>query len=356
MIYGRKYIQYNDLVLDMFEAVNEASVSVGFKTTSQPYSYRNGSYSPLKKSYSLASEQTLSLQLRFSLKKLPCELRQFYHSFIIEQLTTSGKLWAVQGDELLWANAILSSFAEEPVRKKDYIEFAVDFLIPEGVWHKADPQKTFLKPFDLCNFLNCYEYEEQQPCCIMDCVSCIKEIDVSCSCCNCKDVKKEWALCYNRDKLEKYYEKCSAPFQIKYDCVQGQNFFGDDYLGTRFCNKGDKSSIIAGRLYSNTDIPTDSFTIIIHGEMKNPIININDNINIIKGEYDGLLIINSNGDVYYQAESCSVPELIPVSRWEIPKGNSYGWEIKPRNNRFVIDTNACCEITCVYIQVDAITV
>lgn len=356
MIYGRKYIQYNDLVLDMFEAVNEASVSVGFKTTSQPYSYKHGSYSPLKKSYSLASEQSLSLQLRFSLKKLPCELRQFYHSFIVEQLTTAGKLWAVQGNELLWAYAVLSSFAEEPSRKKDVIEFAADFLLPEGIWHKADPQKTFLKPFDICRFLDCYDYKETQECCLMNCVSCVKEFDVSCNCCNCRDIKKEWALCYNKDKLQKYYEKCSAPYQIKYDCVQGQNFFGDDYLGERFCNKGDKSSIIAGQLYSNTDIPTDAFTIIVHGEMKNPSITINGNTNIIEGDYNGLLIINSNGDVYYQQESCSVPELVSVSNWTIPKGNTYGWMIYPRNNRFIIDTNACCEITCVYVQVDAITV
>ena len=34
--------------------------------------------------------------------------------------------------------------------------------------------------------------------------------------------------------------------------------------------------------------------------MKDPSININDNINFIKGTYDGVLIINSNGDVYYQ--------------------------------------------------------
>lgn len=356
MIYGRKYVQYNDLVLDMFETVNEASVSVGFKTNSQPYSYRHGSYAPQKFPHALASEQSLSLQLKFSLKKIPCEMRQFYRSFVIEQLTTSGKLWAVQGNELLWANAFISSFAEEPSRRKEIMEFAVDFVIPEGIWHKADPQKTFLKPFDLCRFLDCYEFEEQEGCCNLNCISCVKEFDVGCSCCHCHDVEKKWALCYNMDGLQKYYDKCSAPYQIKYDCVQGQNFFGDDFLGKRFCNKGDKSSIIAGQLYSNTDIPTDAFTIIIHGEMSNPMITINDNSNIIKGEYDGLLIINSNGDVYYQPESCAVAELQPVANWEIPKGNAYGWEIKPRNNRFIVETNRCCEVTCVYVQVDAITV
>lgn len=356
MIYGRKYVQFNDLVLDMFETVNETSVSVGFKTNSQPYSYRHGSYLPLKTPYALASEQSISLTLRFSLKRLPCDMRQFYHSFVIEQLTTAGKLWAVQGEELVWAYAVISSFAEEPSRHKEEMEFSVDFLLPEGIWHKADLQKTFLKPFDICRFLDCYHYEEKQPCCDLNCVSCVKELDVSCSCCNCNDVKKEWALCYNLDKLQEFYKKCLAPFQIKYDCVQGQNFFGDDYLGERFCNKGDKSSIIAGQLYSTTDIPTTSFTILVHGEMSNPVITINDNSNIIKGEYDGLLIIYSNGDVYYQAESCSVPELVSVDNWEIPKGNSYGWTINPRNNRFIVETNRCCEVTCVYVQVDAITV
>ena len=105
-------------------------------------------------------------------------------------------------------------------------------------------------------------------------------------------------------------------------------------------------------------MPTQDITITLRGKAVNPWITINGNTNIIDGEYDGTLIINSNGDVYYQESECCEPTLLEPSVWVRPKDMDYGWTIYPQWNGVVVNMNACCgdDAQCVYIDHIALTI
>lgn len=361
MIYHKQFLQFNDLVFEGASMVSSSGMSYSIKNSVEDYSYRNGVYIADKTGYSLFDSQRVSLTLRFSAKPLPCEMRMFYRSFIVEQLTKPGKLWAIQNNRLVWAFAYATSIGEnEDV--PDLFSFDVDFLLPEGVWHKADYTKTFLVPHDICTFLNCYEYEEVDPCRKMltgeCCFACVKTYDASnCLCCDCNTLTQDMSLCnYKKNVEELFRNLCSSEYLIKYDCAKAQEFFGDDYLGEKICNLDTCDGIIAGKFYSDTDIPTQGVTIVISGELHNPHVTINGNTNVIEGDYDGALIIQPNGDVYFQKECCCAAEILDPSVWIKPMGMEYGWTIYPRNNKIIVNTNTCCGTQCVYVQTDAITI
>lgn len=369
MIHGRRYVQFNNLVIDTYDMVDRTDTDTSFKYTSHDKTFGHGNYAPFKRDYMFAEEGSVSMTLTLHTKKLPCDERPHYRKMAISELNKQGKLWAVQNGELIWAYAVVTSLGESVSWQRDLIVLNVDFRLPEGIWHKADMQKTFLRPYDVCGFMDCYDFMTLQPCaeqmksdgdCCTECSSGkVEEHDAGCDCCYCDTLCKEMALCYNLDALQNAYGWCDDwAYQITYNCQKAQEFFGDAYVGQKFCEKEACSGVIAGILYANTDIPTSSFEITIHGHLYNPAITINDNTNIIKGDYEdenGILTIKSNGEVYWRKSDCCEDELQPASAWQIPDGNTYGWELKPGNNRLVINTNSCCGRACAYIGVDGYT-
>lgn len=361
MIYKRRYIQFNNLVFDGYDMIREASASASTKIYDQEYTYRHGNYVAFKKPYMLFEPSEISITIKLAMKKLPCNMREYYRSFAIGELTKPGKLWAVQNGELVWAYAYLTNFDEDENSLKDTIEIVVDFVAYEGVWHKADKQKTFLKPYDVCDFLDCEDFQTIDPCATFKykedtncCVHCglPKKEDVhnGCECCECYELDPSWALCMF-DDFEDFY-KCNTGYQIEYNCRKGEEFFGDEYLGTKICQNDPCSNIIAGQLYSDTDIPTDDITIILSKGGTNPRITINDTTNVITGSYEGALIVKPNGDVVHKTDCCE--EVLDPSAWEIPPGQEYGWEIHRGMNRVIIDN--CCGGMCAYFQVGSLTI
>lgn len=356
MRYERRYIQYNDLVFDDMDMLGEYdNTSVSYKMDTAEYSGGHGSYVPLKKSLYI-KESSVSIKLTLHMKKLPCEKRAFYRDFAVEQLSEPGKLWAVQDNQIVWAYAYVSGYSESTVPIVDRVEMDIDFVLYEGVWHKANPYKTFLQPYDVCTYLNCFEFKNGNESCNC-CVDCVDQEELNIKmeecCCSCDSVTKDMALCHHWNDLQSFYDKCTGHgYRIVYDCEMGEKFFGDEFLGQKMCN--DCGGVIAGQLYSNTSIPTENFTIILNGVMHNPSIEINGNTNWIKGDYDGALMIHSNGDIVYR-DGCCDKDLSP-SLWRIPSGMDYGWTINPRNNRVVIDLGDCCGVKCAYFQIDALTI
>lgn len=349
MIYKRRYVQYNDFVFDGYDMIRDDSdTSVSFKSASSEYPYRHGEYVAFKKNYMFAKAQSVSMTLILHMKKLPCNMRPYYRDFAISELTKPGKLWAVQNNELIWAYAYLSGYSESGNAARDTIEIDADFVVYEGVWHKADKAKTFLKPYDVCSFMECLGYREMPDPCKNCCTDCATEHIEDC-CCEC--VEKDMALCYFKD-LQFFYKRCSGGYQIEYNCEKGQEFFGDKYLGTKMCTDDVCDSSIAGLLYSNTDIPTDGVTVILTGVLKDPQITINDNTNLIRGDYEGTLVVEPSGDVHYITDCCDT--LLDPSLLEIPSGNTFGWEVHSGNNRFIV--HSCCGLRCAYVQVDALTI
>lgn len=370
MYYKRRYIQYNDLVFGGVDVIDEDDYNVSFKSFSSEYGFGHGSYAPWKGAFVRSGSVSLTIILR--MKQLPCEDRPFYVRFAKSQLTKPGRLWAIQDNRLIWAWAYPSGYSESTRSKKDELEIDVNFDIPEGVWHKADKLKTFLVPFAVCDFMDCYDYHEIDPCNPF-CCDCGREpkgigkcypTDFSCcgcpgeySCCgDCDQVSEENALCYFKD-LQDFYDCDGGGFKIIYSCAAADKFFGDflkdEHPGQKFCATcGDAAS---GILYSDTDIPTEGVKITIHGKVKDPYIEINGNGNSILGEYDGVLEVRPDGSVYNYVEGCEKCDPLPVDVWSIMPGMSYGWTVDQGKNRVLIDGGSCCSY-CAWIEVDALTI
>ena len=261
MNYTRGYVQFNNLVFA--DMVKDADGSVSFKGDSQAYSYGHGAYRPFKSNYNFADAQSVSMTIILSMKRLPCEYRPFYPRFVRSELSRPGKLWAVEGNELLWTNAVVTSISTNMSSRKDELELDIDFELYDGVWRKANRQNTFLIPYDICSIFDCKEYLTKQPCppletdfnCCADCVSADRGVTVdadgylvidpdscsscvtvsggyidlkagggkpapkkeSCECCCGDELTQDMALCYHLEDLQDYYT-CYAPFQIVYDC------------------------------------------------------------------------------------------------------------------------------------------
>lgn len=362
MIYSKRYLQFNDLVFDGYDMISDFDESTSFKGTGTSYSFRHGSYYPYKSTVVFAEEKSASMTIALHLNKIPCEYREYYVRFAEQELMKVGRLWAIKNNEIVWAWASARNISPIYTNRANYAEYDVEFVLPEGIWHKADKQRTFVLPYDVCVFMECKGYKTLNPCrdgLEGDCCEDIKwkqyeqAQEDKCFCCCVDAITKDMALCYHLDELQAFYS-CETPFQFVYDCDLAERFSKADHLGQRICTKDNcEDSVIAGRFYSETDIPTDNFTIVIEGKAKNPWITINGNTNIIEGEFDGTLTIKASGDVYYKHGNCE--ELLNPNAWVVPSGNNYGWTIIPQWNSIVVHLNECCGRTCVYLQIDNIT-
>lgn len=364
MFYDKRYLQFNNLVFDGYDMISSTDEQVTYKEVqAQPYSFRHGSYMPYKDDFLYVNASSVSMTLTFHMKKIPCDDRQWYMQFIDQELGRPGKLWAIKNGEVLWAYASVRSKHQITTNTAWRAEYDIEFTLPEGIWHKADKQRTFVLPYNVCTMMECKGFKESDPCPPLDfncCIECdtsdANPYEESCYCCCVDEITKDMALCYHTRELQDFYG-CETPFQLVYDCLHAEKFNQNDYLGTKLCVKDIcDDSIIAGRFYSNTDIPTDEVKIVIKGTMHNPWISINGINNIILGDYDGALIIEPSGDVYYQSDKCCEPTLLDPSVWEIPCGTNYGWKVYPQWNSIKVNLNRCCNgVTCIFIDVDAIT-
>lgn len=362
MYYDKRYLQFNNLVFDGYDMISSTDEQVTYKEAdAQSYSFAHGSYMPYKSDFLLVNASSVSMTLTFHMRKIPCEDRPWYLNFIDQELGRLGKLWAIKNGEVMWAYANVRSKHPITTNEAFKAEYDIEFTLPEGIWHKADKQRTFVLPYNVCAMMECKGFQPYDPCYGENCCEgCAdkkfwEDYQDRCFCCCVNDITRDMALCFHQKELQKYYG-CDTPFQLVYSCEHAEKFKVNDYLGHRLCVADVCDSVlIAGRFYSDTDIPTDDVTVTIVGKMHNPEITINDNTNIIKGDYDGVLRIEPNGDVYYGDECCEGTLLDP-SIWQIPKGQNYGWTVYPQNNRVIVKLNECCTgATCVYIDADSIT-
>lgn len=364
MYYKRRYIQFNNLVFDNYDMISTSEHRVDFKNNPQDITYGHGVYVAHKTNYMFANSQTVNLVLTFNMLRLPCEYREFYKKFAVKQVVRPGKLWAVVNNELIWAYAFATSMSEGEDAKRDQYIINLDLLLPEGVWHKANRYATFIKPYDICTFFDCKGYQEPSPCpplyteqdgdCCTECINSKNDAlidEESCLCC-ADSLKKEMALCYNRDKLQEVYKDCMPSFQVEYNCQKASEFF--DEMGEKVCTKDPCSNVIAGRFYSDTEMPTKGVEIFIDGKVNDAQIEINGVKNVISGEYDGLLI-EPDGDVYEVTACCQ--NLLSPSVWTLPSSTTpYGWTVRQGMNKLVVDRGTCCGKACVYVRVDSLTV
>ena len=110
MIYKRRYLQFNDLVLDSYDMLSESPHSVEFKGDTEEYGFGHGSYDPWKRDYLFVREQEVSLSITLRMLKLPCDVRPFYKQFAVKEISKPGKLWAIVNNEIMWAYARATSY------------------------------------------------------------------------------------------------------------------------------------------------------------------------------------------------------------------------------------------------------
>ena len=373
MYFDKRYLQFNDLVFDGYDMISDYDEPLQYKGSSTPISYGHGSYRAFKSQYLYVSERQVNMTITLKLKKIPCEYRNFYVQFVEQELGRPGRLWAIKNNEIIWAFAAVNNIRPVHNGKQYEMVYDVEFVIPGGVWHKADKQKTFLLPYDVCSLMDCKGFEEYDPCAGITCVNCCdtcvdKKMTVDmrdrCGCC-CDDLTQDMALCFHKGDLQAFYG-CDTPYQLVYDCEAAERFNKEEAFGQKLCVEDIcDDAVIAGRFYATSDIETNEITLTLIGDYVNPWIKINGNTNIIEGEYHGKLIIHSSGDIYYQENECCEPTLLSpllddgeTPRWTIPKGEDYGWTVHPGLNSIVIYTNACCSQSgraCVFVDIDNVT-
>lgn len=360
----RKYVQLNDLVIDNYDMLKTADLSGGFKYHSTEYSFGHGSYTNFRSEQAFSKEQQVSLTLKLDYRKLSREQRTHYLDWLHYNITRHGKIWAIEGDTLLWAYCYVDDFSKPYLYEKYKCEIDVDLVLWEGIWHKADGRRTFLKPYAACDFLECLNLkaiDECTGCLDADCLSCLgKQDHEDCESCYCHEAyfTKEHALCSLKKEIANvFYKQCGDSYQILTNCSVGNKLWGEEsMLGTKICKKESCKPLIAGRFYSNTVLSTGNVTITIIGVINNPIITINDNTMEIDGSFDGILTLTPSGEVYFAEDFKCKPKLLPVETVKIPHGNTFGFTIHQGENRIIIDTQDCCKMTCVYLDFERITI
>lgn len=369
MYFEKRYLQFNDLVFDGYDMISDYDEPITYKGSSTAYTNGHGSYMPFKTSYLYVSERQVNMTITLKLKKLPCEHRTNYVKFAEQELGRPGRLWAIKNNELIWSFARVNNIRPVNSGRQNEVEYDIEFIVPGGVWHKANKQKTFLLPYNVCSFMDCKEFAEYNPCEFSEgeteCDGLRTENkaerrrveELCCTCC-LDDVSADMALCYHQNELQAFYG-CDTPYQLLYSCSKASEYLKADAFG-QVVRIRDMciDSTLSGRFYSDTDIPTEEVTLTIIGNMVNPRITINDNTNVIQGEYDGTLIIEPSGDVYFKASDCCDAQLLDPSVWEVPEDMIYGWTINPLWNGIIVEMNLCCSVDDkprIYIDHSAIT-
>lgn len=355
----RKYIQFNDLVIDNFDMLADADLSGGFKTESTEYGYGHGSYTPFKGRQQFSTAQSLSMTIKLDTRKLSCEQRKYYKDYVFMNLIKPGRLWAVEGDRLLWTSAYVKDFSESYALEKYFISIDLDLRLYEGIWHRADSRKVFLQPYSACDFAVGIDFRDEEEC-LDCCVSCGKPKAKVCPVCltNCEFLNEDNALCgMKKEATDAFYQQCGDSFKIIYNCEIGKKIWGEEkMLGQKICKEDICKEIIAGQFYSDTILDSDQVTVTIIGTVKNPLITINGNTMQILGEYNGRLTLTPSGDIYYMEDECCGEVMINISKLVIPDGSTFGFTVHHGTNGIIIETNDCCSMTCVYVKADSITI
>lgn len=347
----KRYVQFNDLVIDSADMLTSASYKQDTKTETEEYSFGHGSYYRLPRPQQFLTEAELSITLHIDYRRVPKESRRFLKSFINLQLLKGGRIWAIQDDQLIWAYAFVTSFGEEYTHYKGFYSVDVDFILPEGIWHIADRQSTYLVPYDSCNFLDEYDFRDI-PCEDSCCSSCGSENPNDDM---CWDVclEKENSLCelYGQPNIYDLFQNCGISQRIVYDCESARRFF-DGNLGVKLSKEDVCKSVIAGRIYSNTIIDTDNVEITLTGHWQNPTIQINGTSMTIYGEYDGTLKIHADGTVEYADKDCCKFEAVDFDNIAY---SDYSFVIHHGENRVIVDGGCGCSAGSIYIKADALT-
>lgn len=300
----KRYIQFNDLVFSGRKSVEEQSESLTLRENKTSRTFYHGSYVANRGEISYIDDNSISLSLAIPTSYWTEEHVRAHYQFIMRQLMTPGKLWAISsGLQLIWCNAYVTSIQNTKdwtVTDDDYLVFKVEFDNPDGLWYNAEEDKTFLEDYSDCDFL------ELKASCLGQSRLCCNEDTVcpcTCECCeyNLTELGEILSICdLSTDVWNSFYEECDSKWRIVYNCCKAENDgkgLNDTYKHT-ICDIC-VNQILAGSFLSTTSIPTPKWSLAIMGEFKDPIIRLNDVDVQIKGEYNGVLAVDYTGAIHY---------------------------------------------------------
>ena len=301
----KRYIQFNDLVFLGRKSIDEQSESISLRENKTSRTFANGSYVGNVSRKSLIDSNTISLKIALRTSTWSEEHIQSHYDFIMEQLLTPGKLWAINtGLQLVWCNAYVTSIQpskEWVVTDEDYLVFRVEFDNPDGVWYKADEAKTFLEPFDNCDFL------DMKASCVAKsrhCCNGLPNCNNICECCedDCRDLDGLIDLCVAQTDISfinDFFNECNSSWRVIYNCSKGKECKSlKDFYKHAICDTC-VNDVMTGSFISDTVLDSHKWSFALEGDFKDPIVRINDIDFKIKGEYSGVLTANYKGEIRY---------------------------------------------------------
>jgi len=351
---SRRVVQYGNLVIDGFEMLSSQSLSKNVKESTTNRQFNHGSHFAKSAENHLYDSQRLGVTLNFDTRKLRKEDIKFYKQHVFLELSKPARVWAVEGRQLLHAQAFTSSITETLQGEPDRFSFNLDLVIVDGVWNMARQREVFLTEYDPCDFMNCLDLREEEPC--LDCCLCIKSDPDHCGCmCECDVFIRENSLCeLGREVLQEFYFGCTSSYKIHFNCQRGRVFDLDEESHGTICKVDACDRLVTGVFRTETTLTTNQVTIVAEGQMVDPTFKIGDRQVQVLGEFEGKLTIMPNWDVYYCPTDCCLEELLPFDRIVFEKG--LGFEVSHGVHGFRGDMGTCCGMVCVHIFVDEITV
>ncbi|OFI46759.1 hypothetical protein BG262_02880 [Floricoccus penangensis] len=331
----KKLVQFNELVFNHTAFVAAyPDFKTEFRTTREQYSYRNGDYSPESCRARTVNSKTFDVEMTIDKSKFPCEDRNIIEQFVLDNLYKTGRLWAIQGDLLMWSLAKVDSISEKFNEKPNHITYVATFYLQEGIWHIAEPTATYFNDYHTCEVTDCYEALNRPLC---DCSMCNIGLAPRKFCPPCRGQR----LCdIPKDQLISIIGNCGDTKKISYSCHCQEP--------TAVAKSAYNDSTAVLSFNSGTMYPTDDVVIEINGEFTDLVIDFNGQKSKIEGNYKGKTFINSGVvennckaidiDKFYSicstdcspVDSCdgnplaiNVKEKIHgMVKWSLPKGTS----------------------------------
>jgi len=315
----KRYIQYNDLVFLGRKSIDEQSESISLRESKTSRTFTHGSYVGNQSEKSLIDDNSISLKVALRTQDWSEEHVQAHYDFIIEQLTTPGKLWAIQtGLQLVWCNAYVTSIQsakEWVITDDDYLVFKVELDNPDGVWYKADEAKTYLEPYDNCDFTQT-----------------------------------------NVQFMNDFYEECNSKWRIVYNCSRckqdGKQL--KDLYKHAICDTC-VNEVMTGEFLSTTVLDSHRWSFALEGDFKDPIVRINERDFKILGTYSGVLTADYKGKVKH-ARSWECLEFsyneVPLDALRLCAEMPY---VKKGLNTVSV-SGVTSESACIYLDYESVTI
>lgn len=288
----RRYLQFGELVFDGKRTVENYSTS--FNNVLQTYLDGFGSFDMHQGHTQRTQTTSLSITVEFGFNKLSRLEQRNVVNHIKSSLLGTKRLWAVEpGGQIIWTWAKMSNYSEPEEKADSIFSVSLEFQIPSGCWFIADLAKVYVQEYDRCDFL----YDIGGGCennCLDKLVADGEECDT------CKAL--EHAL--SEDQLfintpTNLYWNCQADMQLVYSNLS-MNDADNLFANYTLCFRQAEGSVLAGRFCSDT-VLEGAIQCAFFGKYENPTITVNDDTIAIRGTYDGLILIDEDGNIGYYA-------------------------------------------------------